>query len=722
MLSGGSADLDLSGVKGDVRRNEQDESWLTVAGTTSGLTARGLSYLQNIPVSAALRNTFSDWQAVGDFSALIDVRVPLNRPEYTTDVDLNIVLADNDFFIPDYQLQFEQVNGPVIFSTRTGLQESRLLAKLFNEDVQLDLSSQLFSGELDTIRVDANGSAAPEELIDWPMQSGFIRDMLAQADGTITYNANLNLQLNSNDVSNHLLINTDMRGVSLELPEPFAKTEAEVYPLAIDLSFGVGGQSVAGTFGSQLSYDFVLGAPGIDHGVLFLGDNSVDLTNLLAADTPGLAIIGELDRFKFEEWYGLLGRLSSVGSSSDTFNEQIAFADLALGTLEMYGQELGAVDVHLEGDVQEKSWAVNLAGEGINGNLGVPWDSSDYLQIDLDYIRLPGDEEELDDATQAELITDLAEEEVERVDVLADLDPRSLPRLHMDTDDFSIGENSYGSWIFTLDPFDGGAEISNLMVDFRGLRIGLDEYRIDEEGVRLIPHLSWLYDGSEHHSEFTGQLTVGNLADFLLQNGYAASLESNNAWFNATVDWPGSPVFFATANLSGDINLVVEEGRFLQGSGATGALKLISIINFDAIMQRLRFSDDLLRSGLAYDEIVGTMHIEDGLVDIEDQMVISGPSSLYQITGQIDLAEETINGEMYLTLPVSDNIPWYGLLTANIPLAVGAYLFDRIFGDQVDSLTSAVYTLEGPWEGLEPSFKQAFGTPSESEQSEAVPQ
>ena len=66
---------------------------------------------------------------------------------------------------------------------------------------------------------------------------------------------------------------------------------------------------------------------------------------------------------------------------------------------------------------------------------------------------------------------------------------------------------------------------------------------------------------------------------------------------------------------------------------------------------------------------------------------------------------------MYVTLPVSDNIPWLGLLTANIPIAVGAYLFDRIFGDQVDSLTSAVYTLDGPWENLEPQFKQAFGSP-----------
>ena len=74
------------------------------------------------------------------------------------------------------------------------------------------------------------------------------------------------------------------------------------------------------------------------------------------------------------------------------------------------------------------------------------------------------------------------------------------------------------------------------------------------------------------------------------------------------------------------------------------------------------------------------------------------------------MAEETIDGEMIVTLPVSANLPWIGLLTANIPLAVGAYLFDQIFGDEVDSLSSAVYTLQGPWEGLQPQFKQAFGS------------
>ena len=100
-------------------------------------------------------------------------------------------------------------------------------------------------------------------------------------------------------------------------------------------------------------------------------------------------------------------------------------------------------------------------------------------------------------------------------------------------------------------------------------------------------------------------------------------------------------------------------------------------------------------------------------MQIADRLTISGPSSLYQITGELNLREESILGEMYVTLPVSDNIPWLGLLTANLPLAVGAYLLDQIFGDQVDSLTSAVYSLDGPWENLEPEFKQAFGSPEE---------
>ncbi len=50
----------------------------------------------------------------------------------------------------------------------------------------------------------------------------------------------------------------------------------------------------------------------------------------------------------------------------------------------------------------------------------------------------------------------------------------------------------------------------------------------------------------------------------------------------------------------------------------------------------------------------------------------------------------------------------------NWQVAVGMFLFDQIFGEQVDSLTSAQYLLQGPWEGLEPRLNQVFGTPDAS--------
>jgi uncharacterized protein YhdP len=308
-------------------------------------------------------------------------------------------------------------------------------------------------------------------------------------------------------------------------------------------------------------------------------------------------------------------------------------------------------------------------------------------------------------------------EDEEREDPLIGLDPRELPLMLFETDEFDIGDRQFGSWAFTLTPTGIGAEFHDINFDFRGLRLGRDEH--DEAFEYLEPHFSWFYDGVEHSSELTGVLMADDISGVLEANGYAPSVESDRAVFVTELGWPGTPAFFSSEHLSGRIDMRVDDGRFLRDSGTGGALRLVSFINLTAVFQRLRFSDDLLRSGLAFDQITGNLDLDDGLLTIEDRLVISGPSSLYQITGEVDLGEESINGEMFVTLPVSNNLPWIGLLTANIPLAVGAYLFDRIFGDQVDSLSSAVYTLSGPIEGLQPEFKQAFGSP---ETAPALPQ
>jgi len=274
------------------------------------------------------------------------------------------------------------------------------------------------------------------------------------------------------------------------------------------------------------------------------------------------------------------------------------------------------------------------------------------------------------------------------------------------------GDADFGRWALSLHPTPAGAEFRDVLIDVRGVRVGREA-----EEARFL----WTFDGQNHHSYMNAVLEAGDLGAVLSAFGYAPSLQSTSALFNASLDWPGSPAFFASTSLSGNLDMRIAEGRFLQGSAsaANSALKLISIINFDAVVRRLRFSDDLLRSGLSYEQILGEVSLNKGVMSIQDRLQIIGPASLFQIAGQIDLARQTIDGSMYITLPLSDNIPWMSGIAVlnnliNWQVAVGVFLFDQIFGDQVDSLTSAQYTLQGPWAGLEPRLNQVFATPGGS--------
>jgi uncharacterized protein YhdP len=645
-----------------------------------------------------------------------------------TAVRLDMNLEDNSLLIPDYAIQIDELYGSVVFDTRTGVEDSELSGRLFGQIANIQLSSESVQGNLESILVEATGLVTPEQLIAWPMQSQFVQNILESMEGQLAYQANLSLdQSGTSDVPNRLIIDSTFLGASLNLPHPFTKSVEVELPLKLDMAFSGAQQEIVGSLGPTLSFDLELEQGEIRDGLVFVGEAQGNFENLRDNVSEGLVVLGNMDRFQLEQWSDFLTEFNNDESVSEGLGSSIAFVDLQIENFQFYGEELSDVNMRITPELALGNWEIALLSNSVAGQVRLPFDGDEHLSVDLQYLRLPGEESDRIGPMQQTRVEQLLLEEEDSVDGLADIDPRDLPRMHFSTEQFFIGDRPYGSWSFTLNPNSQGVEIDQLAFDFRGLRLDLDtvpaEHAESTPIVQkvgeplLVPHFSWYFDGTTHLSALTGVLTADNMADVLTANGYAASLESSSAEFVADLSWPGSPVFFSAANLSGDIAINIEDGRFLQRAGAAGALKLISILNFDAIMRRLRFSDDLLRSGLAYDEITGQMSMVDGQVHIEDRLVISGPSSLYQITGDLNLKDESIVGEMYLTLPVSENIPWIGLLTANIPLAVGAYLFDRIFGNQVNSLTSAVYTLDGPWEDLEPQFKQAFGSPDSPEQA-----
>ncbi len=729
--SGESLNLAMGAASGQVRRDENGLSNLRVSGQAAGSTSDGLAFLQAAPLDASLKQTFASWGAIGDFSADIDVLIPLDQPGSETDIRLEMAIADNSLTIPDYDLNVSSLTGPVIFDTRTGLEPSSLDGIAFGDNVEVNLSSVVAEEEIQSITIDARGRTTPEEMIAWPRQSTFVRDLLANMDGAFDYEASMFIDQSGSDASaNVLTIDTTLAGTESRLPVPFSKTADEELALHVDLDFGEGSQQITGTLGPELQFDLMLEDDVIRSGLVLLGRDMPQADLLTRSENDGLIVLGEMERFELQPWTDLIASMGTVGESSSELGNSVAFIDINAEIFSLYDEELPEVNFRIVPDAEADGWLTSVASDSVQGEVVIPFDPDEYLQVDLAYLRLPGDETDIDDDEPGEVPVDndllaaegteieIADEE-ELIDPLLNLDPRELPLMQFATDEFAIGERQYGSWEFTLIPTGVGAEFYDINFDFRGLRLGRDE--LDETIEFLEPHFSWYYDDEEHSSELTGVLVADDIGNVLAANGYAPSMASNRAIFVTELQWPGSPAFFSSAHLSGRMDLLVEEGRFNQNSSGQGALRLVSFINLTAVFRRLRFSDDLLRSGLAYDEISGSFDLEDGLMTIKDRLVMSGPSSLYQITGEVDLDSETIEGEMFVTLPVSNNLPWIGLLTANIPLAVGAYLFDQIFGDQVDSLSSAVYTLSGPFEGLEPEFKQAFGSPGEADQ-DAPPQ
>lgn len=729
--SGESLGMGFDATTAVIRPNEAGGgNWLTVSGKGAGAAQQALDYLRETPVTRGFGNYIADWQGEGAVDLALDLRIPLGVAGSSAQVNVDLQLQDDTLYIPEFELNFAGVNGQLHYNTQTGLLAQGLSAQLFGQTVDVNVSSQVDAARTTQTRVDMNGRVAVDALRAWPRQSRFVADVLSRAQGAMDYSAQLEIVQPAESGSTEpavqarrrLTLNSALEGVVLDYPEPFHKLDAGQLPLRVTVDFLDGGrENLRVSLSDLAAINMSLTDGQVRSGLVYLGSGEDVNVRRLNANAPGLDVLGSLPRFDFEEWMSAVRAITSSSSASagagsfSSLRQVINAVDVNIAQVHAFGQE--AQDLNVQISSEARDWKLMLASETVAGELRVPYVPAMPLDVNLQYLRFPAPEGEAPvsffDAGQVgppPASDAFWLEPVERVDILAGVDPRSFPYMRFKAASITRGEADYGSWSFLLEPNAGGAAFSGLRFDTRGMRAGKE----GEEG-RFV----WTYDGEHHHSYFSSVLEADNIGTVLSNFGYAPSLESSNALFHASLDWPGSPALFSVESLSGDMDLKILEGRFLQSSAsaANGALKLISIINFDALVRRLRFSDDLLRSGLSYEQIYGSLKLNDGLVDIIDRLQIIGPASLFQVSGQLDLARQTIDGSLYITLPVSDNIPWMSGIAAlnnliNWQVAVGVFLFDQIFGDQVDSLTSAQYTLQGPWEGLEPRLNQVFGTPT----------
>jgi uncharacterized protein (TIGR02099 family) len=777
-----NGDVDISATSGrtlgvgfnssvaSVRASPGGGRWLTVSGQGRGTAAQGLQYLQQTPVTEGIAQYFSSWVAEGDTDIELALSIPLNIEGARPAVSLAFTFEDSRLFIPEYDLQIESLAGVFRYSDEQGLRSEGLTAVALGQQVTASIEADALTAGADSepgtraTVVKWTGAAEPKDLDEWTGFPASVKPLLTQFDGEFSYEAELRLPMGeaSNAATPRypgLWLRSDLENVAVTLPEPFNKPAEQSRTMDLRLEFRPPGPAVELRWQDLVQMNLVLidGLP--QSGLIFLGPTADGLRiRRLNPAAPGVEVLGSLPKVDYADWQRSLSEMftsdaaagATAGTSMSWLSQLQGSAELSVGEVLVGGENFDQLNVSVRRIPD--AWELALLGEDVRGTVVYPLLGGDPWQVSLEYLHLgeapvPEDESAIaslletlaepvaesvsnetssdetradqsaarDDvlaASAAELDLDdlpAVEYELPREDPLVALDPRNFPSMQFSVARLTMSGADFGSWDFNLETDDSGALFSNLRTTARGLLIGSESQPAE---------FRWIYDGSVHRSVLNAQITASDIGPVLSAYGYAPSLQSTSASFDARLHWDGSPAYFSALGLNGDIDIKISNGRFQQRAGvANSALRLISIINFDAVVRRLRFSDDFLRSGLSYDEISGRVNLTDGMVNIVDRLQIIGPASLFQVAGELNLAEQTIDADLYITLPVSDNIPWLGGLAVlnnliNWQLAIGVFLFDRIFGEQVDSLTSAQYTLKGPWDSVEPKLYQVFASGS----------
>lgn len=685
-------------------------SLLTVRGTASTDTGAGLAFLRESPVRDAIGPVIDTWLASGAIDVDVALDIPLGdntaerEDERVVDgrvidvpvidapvIDVRVQSNGSELVLSNYALTIDDIRGLVRYNSATGLSAENVDARMFDFPIVAGIETLGDSAATRRTRVTSTGRASVNALQAWERQPEFVRNLLGYMGGEITYAATLDIQHQpgADGMRTRLQLSSDLAGLRSDLPRPFRMTPEETNALQLELSFLESTELMNVRYGDFASGRIVLDSAGIDRGQVFFGERNRDF-NIRQSDenTPGLLLSGELEYLDFDEWKAVVDDMSAQATGGGrALADYLRLVDMHFGTFDVLDQPLDDIAVHVQ--VDDSAWQIHGSNTLVAGALTIPRANAPW-NVNLDYLRFPpGPEPELDANGKPV--------EEETVDLLEAVDPSTLPPFDFAVAELSIGEQNLGAFDFELRPNANGAAIT----DFRMQAPDSGITNIAKDGGAFI---DWRYRNGAHTSTFNGVFSATNLAQVLPRWGHSANIESRQATFSGMLHWDGSPLAFALRDASGELQLDIRNGRFVEIQAGTA--RVLGALNFDALVRRLQLDfSDIFRSGYTFDAISASLALERGVVTTRTPAVINGPSSKISVNGEIDLAQETIAADMEVQIPLGQNVSMLAGLLGAWPLALSTYLASIIFADTVADFATVIYRLDGPWENPSAGFE-----------------
>lgn len=645
---------------------------LRVKGELDSSIGDSLRFVREAPLRG-VSDIFSGWQGEGAVKGGLRLDIPLRHDPKQAPLGVRIALTTQGarLKIAQANLQLEQLQGTFDYDIARGLTAKDARARVFGRPVRAVAKAEGKNGHPLT-RIRASGWVSWPDLRAW---LGVAQPLPLR--GELPYR--LDLSLDGHD--SLLSVDSDLRGLRVDLPEPLGKSEQIARPSHLRMTLDASAERHY-----QLEYDNLASlAMAAPPGMLVGGRAELRLGGQPAAlpVRKGLWLKGRLAALDWDAWREVLVPLApaTLGADGKSAGQRpwLRSADLEIGQFRGFGVGLSQISASLL--PVARGWQLDLNGSQVKGRILVPKAGREPIGVNLEHLVL-----------QPPKAGSSAAGGAASGDPLASVDPRQIPPLDVHIGRLQLGDEPFGAWTFKARQQSGGVAFSELNLELRGLQVS--------------GSAGWQGRPGATSSWYKGRVRGGNLADVLKAWGFAPSTTSKRLRVDVDGRWPGSPAGLRLERYTGSLDFSMHDGQFLEIDGS--ASRIFGLLNFDAIGRRLRLDfSDLYGKGLSYDEVKGVLDSRDGVFTTRTPIILEGPSNDMEMKGTLDLPGNKVDARLRVTLPLSSNLA--AALMIGAP-AVGGALFvvDKLLGNRVSRFASVKYRIEGPWQDPKITYDKPF--------------
>lgn len=636
---------------------------LAVRGQVQSGVVDALKILQEAPLGTA--GTFAGWRGEGPLSGKLKLDIPLT-PGQPPKVQVDFATEGARLQLSTPALELSQIKGAFRFDTATGLSAPDIRAQALGHTLRGRAIASSTRGKAST-RIEANGRVPLATLSSW---LGVTQAL--PLSGELPYALSLSLD----GADSQLRVSSDLKGLAIDLPAPFAKAAADSREAVWRMTLQGNERRYWLDYAGQVSLAFAA-APGQvlqGRGELRLGGASASLPA-----AQGLLVAGRLSEVDWSAWQAVGKQFG--GSPGATGNLQfLRGAELQIDRFSGFGTQVDNLAAKLARSNQ--GWQLDLASTLLDGRVNLPDAAGAPVVIDLARLSFPPAEPPSPTTT-------------DKPDALAAVDPRQFPALDVRIARVLQGDQLLGAWSLKARPTAQGVHFNELSLQLKGLQV---------KGAA-----GWEGAPGASRSWYKGRLEGANLGDVLLAWNFAPTVTSERFRLDVDGRWPGSPAWLSLKRFSGSMDASLRKGQFVEVKGSASALRVFGLLNFNSISRRLRLDfSDLLGKGLSYDKVKGLLVASDGVYVTREPIKMEGPSSGLELNGTLDMARDQIDAKLLVTLPVSNNLPLAALIVGAPAVGGALFVVDKLLGDRVARFASVQYSVKGAWQNPAITFDKPF--------------